>query len=457
LLAAVLILYAGSAHSIDWQIEQILDHTGIGSDCDLGIDSAGGLHVSFEYRHGFLGSSAINYAYKSNDMDNWHIDTVDANPGGYTGYDNEIALDNDERPRIVYVWDIDWEYIPYLKHAWFDGGTWQAQQLTGAGEYVQYPTTIGIDAANYSHLMYGDWYGTGPLHHRWESAAGWQEEVVDTGNCSSAHTVIDADDNIHLVYYSATQSAVKYGFNDGSGWSLTTIEIDGAVYATSGMDMVLDGDGYPHVVYRGGNREMRHAWFDDGSWRIEVFHTNALGYPSIAIDQAGAIHSCYSVYTESSNRPLTYSYKPGGGEWITEEVESNVQCWNTALDIDPSGRPHIIYYNYSGGITKHAWGASVTGVGGEPPRGQLVLSSMYPNPSGGRSSVAFELPVAANVELDIYDVRGRKVRAIRHGIMSQGSHVAEVSGLASGVYLVRLRAGGETQTRKLVVLSGARR
>jgi hypothetical protein len=32
------------------------------------------------------------------------------------------------------------------------------------------------------------------------------------------------------------------------------------------------------------------------------------------------------------------------------------------MNIDASDRPHIIYYNYSGGITKHAMGTSATAV-----------------------------------------------------------------------------------------------
>ncbi len=452
ILAILLVSSTGGA-ALDWQSEEILDHQGIGSDCDLAIDAAGALHVSFEYKHGFLGSSAVNYGLKPSDESPWQISTVGSDPNGYSGYDNEIALDIAGLPRLSYVWDIDWDYVPFLKHAWFDGASWHSQQLTSYAESVESPTTIDVDGDNYSHLLYGDWYGSGDLHHRWEDGDGWQHEIVDTGNCRSPHLVIDEDDTLHLIYFRSSSGQVKYGRNDGSGWVLTEVETDSGVYANSGLDMVLDPAGNPHAVYRGSNREQRHAWFDGASWQVEVIHDDALGYPSIAIDEAGGIHICYSTYTAESNRPLTYSGKPPGGAWATEFVASDVRCWNTAMAIDPAGRVHIIFYNYSGGITTHAWTGALTGlVDADPERG-LRLSPAWPNPSGGEVRLAFELPSAGQVELELFDVSGRRVETLRRGGFGAGRHVVELNGLAGGVYLARLKAGSQIRTRKLVVLS----
>ncbi|MCP4547993.1 MAG: T9SS type A sorting domain-containing protein [bacterium] len=454
--AMIAILSAGGVPAAEWESEEILDHSGIGSDCDLEIDSNGKLHICFERQHGSLGNSAIMYGYKAGDLDTWHLTAVDANGGGYTGYDNELTLDNDELPRLVYVWDIDWEYIPYLMYAHFDSDVWHTEQLTDYLEYVDGPTTIAVDRDNYSHLFYGDWYGAGPLHHRWTDEYGWREEEIDSGDCGSPHAVIDEENRIHLVYFNTSQSTVKYGLYDGGEWTLTPVEIDSGVYATSGLDMALDAQGYPHLAYRGSNTEERHAWFDGLAWRIEVVHDYALGYPSIAIDPAGTIHTCYSTYTAASNRPLTYSRRTPDGEWETENVAEDVRCWNTAMAIDPSGRPHIIYYNFDGGITTHTWAATVTGVADpEPANGPLPLAAC-PNPSSGQSSIAFDLPRAAAVELALYDINGRRVETLANGVLGRGHHVVRTGDLASGIYLIRLRVGNETRSGKLVILSDTR-
>ena len=444
-------IFSTNSTATEWQLEEILDHQGIGSDCDIAIDNAGGLHVSFEYKHGFLGSSSVQHAFKANEESAWDLETVGYDNGGYTGYDNEIELDSAERPRIVYVYDIDWEYVPYLKHAEFDGSNWQIVQLTDWTESVEGPVSIAIDNSDFSHLFYGDWYGAGTMNHRWQSETAWQHEVIDTGNCKSVHAGIDVDGDLHIAYFKYDLGALRYGFHNGTSWNLETVDVDSGIYYNSGFDMAFDADGYPHLAYRGSDRELRHAWHNGVAWQIEVINSNALGYASIAIDSADGIHICYSVYTEASNRPLTYSYKGGSG-WISEEIASDVQCWNTAMDIDLADQPHIIFYNYSGGITSHAWPSDPTAVSAADWDGHFQLEAPHPNPSSGSVRLAFELPREAHTSLELFDIQGRSVRNLSKGIFSKGYHSIEARGLPSGVYLCRLKTGGRTLSRKLVVL-----
>jgi hypothetical protein len=92
-----------------------------------------------------------------------------------------------------------------------------------------------------------------------------------------------------------------------------------------------------------------------------------------------------------------------------------------------------------------------------PPGGRLALSANVPNPFRGATSLRFALPSAGHVELSVYDVGGRKVRGLVQGRLEAGSHAVEWDGrdgsgarVASGVYLVRLNAAGETRSREVV-------
>ncbi len=82
--------------------------------------------------------------------------------------------------------------------------------------------------------------------------------------------------------------------------------------------------------------------------------------------------------------------------------------------------------------------------------GGLALSA-WPNPARGRLSVAVRAG-ASQARLALYDVLGREVLSAR---VAPGSaaHVVplDVSGLPAGVYLVRLRAGDRSLTRRLTV------
>jgi flagellar hook assembly protein FlgD len=73
--------------------------------------------------------------------------------------------------------------------------------------------------------------------------------------------------------------------------------------------------------------------------------------------------------------------------------------------------------------------------------------------------VAFDLPAAGPASLEIFDVTGRRIRALVDGPLPAGSHALTWNGrddhgsdVASGVYFVVLNAGGNTVRTKLVRL-----
>ncbi|NUN09581.1 MAG: T9SS type A sorting domain-containing protein [Ignavibacteriaceae bacterium] len=91
-----------------------------------------------------------------------------------------------------------------------------------------------------------------------------------------------------------------------------------------------------------------------------------------------------------------------------------------------------------------------------PRRFELIRP--YPNPSvptGSNVIVSgFTLPEKRKAEAVLYDTRGAVVRTIASGEFDAGTHRMEIntSGLASGIYLIRITAGEFTATDKLVVV-----
>jgi hypothetical protein len=59
-----------------------------------------------------------------------------------------------------------------------------------------------------------------------------------------------------------------------------------------------------------------------------------------------------------------------------------------------------------------------------------------------------------HVSLKIYDALGREVATLVNEVKDAGSYTAQFDGtdLSGGVYFARLASGGETRTRKLVLL-----
>jgi hypothetical protein len=89
----------------------------------------------------------------------------------------------------------------------------------------------------------------------------------------------------------------------------------------------------------------------------------------------------------------------------------------------------------------------------------LGLEQNRPNPFWPATVIDFTMPDDGPAALRIYDVAGRLVRTLISGTVTAGPHSEPWNGLddngnrvASGVYFYRLQTGGQTFTRKLVLL-----
>jgi hypothetical protein len=111
-----------------------------------------------------------------------------------------------------------------------------------------------------------------------------------------------------------------------------------------------------------------------------------------------------------------------------------------------------------GGLPQTGIAAILTTVdvpsGLDPPPLALRLE-IRPNPAGRATRIAFALRSQERATLDILDAAGRRVaELLRDQAETAGWHAVELrpSGLPDGLYLVRLRAGGEIVCRKLMLL-----
>ncbi len=89
----------------------------------------------------------------------------------------------------------------------------------------------------------------------------------------------------------------------------------------------------------------------------------------------------------------------------------------------------------------------------------FALMPNLPNPFNPSTAIHFELPVAEEVTLAIYNTRGQKVRQLARGKFAHGGHQLIWDGtddagarVASGVYLCRIEASGYAATRKLALV-----
>ncbi len=85
---------------------------------------------------------------------------------------------------------------------------------------------------------------------------------------------------------------------------------------------------------------------------------------------------------------------------------------------------------------------------------RFVLSQNYPNPFNPTTTIGYALPQRSHATLTVYNMLGQVVETLVNGEVEAGSHevVFDGTGLASGVYVYRLRAGEYVAVKKLIMV-----
>jgi hypothetical protein len=91
--------------------------------------------------------------------------------------------------------------------------------------------------------------------------------------------------------------------------------------------------------------------------------------------------------------------------------------------------------------------------------GEFALHPNFPNPFNPTTMIAYDLPDASDVQLDIYDLMGRNINTVVNQNQSVGRHFVIWNAndylgnqVSAGVYLYRLQAGNKIFTRKMVLM-----
>jgi hypothetical protein len=137
---------------------------------------------------------------------------------------------------------------------------------------------------------------------------------------------------------------------------------------------------------------------------------------------------------------------------------------NTSWVIEMPGAPYC-YWSvqavdaaYAG--SAFASGEFSTGVLEPEMPSRFALYPNAPNPFNPVTTIRYDLPVACEVTLKVFDAAGRVVRVLRDGTLERAdTHGAVWDGrdetghrVSSGVYFYRLDAGEYTDTKSMVLL-----
>jgi lysophospholipase L1-like esterase len=215
----------------------------------------------------------------------------------------------------------------------------------------------------------------------------------------------------------------------------------------------------------GGYTKMADCWFSAVSSYLSPVPVQLNSFTGRVINQ-GVVRLEWTTLTETNNYGFEVQRTTGGGDRYQTLSGSFVPGYGTSLV------PHSFYYEdtvpgpgtyhyrlkqidldgavqYSDGI-----GLNIVIGANDLLPSESVLLQNYPNPFNPTTVIGYQLSVAAHVRLSVCDLLGREVVVLVNERKSPGSYMVEfdATGVASGVYLYRLTAGGFMQTRKLLLV-----
>lgn len=136
----------------------------------------------------------------------------------------------------------------------------------------------------------------------------------------------------------------------------------------------------------------------------------------------------------------------------------------TATSYTDTNVPHgthqyLLYAVYSSGNSEPI-SALVNVTGNEDPVVAVTaLGTNYPNPFNPETSISFSNATEGPVLVEIYNLKGQKVRTLVNEVMAAGNHSVVWKGLddnnkpvSSGVYFFNMKSGKYSATRKMILM-----
>ena len=187
-------------------------------------------------------------------------------------------------------------------------------------------------------------------------------------------------------------------------------------------------------------------------------------WPALAVDADGAAHVFWFQqfeYAAESSYASYYKVKAPGGQWEDRsELLGGRICRQGDLALGLDGQVALVFELGDPEPTGEIWlgrGDVATAVDTAPAA--ITGLSVHPNPFNPSAEIRFSLPAAEQVAVTVHDAAGRQVARLLDAPLPAGAQQLRWEGrddagdpMSTGVYLIRVQAGGTMLAQKAVLL-----
>ncbi len=447
-----------------WTFESL----GVATYFDLAVESDGTPHIVYTNctnREVCFGTPAPRYLIHLAKINgSWMSDTLATDPAGFTP---AIAVDGGGEVHVVYA-DSPSPYELQYIHG-MAGGPWATESLTHSSSMFRNEPAIAVDDTGGVHVSYNQgerlWY-------QYRSDSGWIEEQVmfDTADNDIARSsiAVGSDGVVRIAYWNFTDYGVLFE-KIGGMWTQTPT----GAYWGAFPSLALDSGDAAHILSGGYGNGTEYATNATGPWTQETLHAGG-SYGDIVLTGADVPIVAYPAVAYSVDNATLYASVDlyysllVDGFWQRQSIVSYQEPYNTwsgrtdfrpRLAIDGGSTLHMAYAHPETRELVYGTRDVPTPVRRTPGVSAGPDIRAVPNPFNPSTTLSYTVPAAGRVRIDIFDVQGRRVRALVDAPRPSGAHAARWDGrndhgdaVSSGIYFVRLDTPAGVVTRRAVLL-----
>ena len=420
----------------------------------LGYDpNRGVIHIVYSTLPGNSVDDTLYYT-NSNTLD-WEVSKVDSLPGAQWRARYEwVCMDFDTSGTVHLVWNLrfdslsaNWYRVMYANNS---TGQWIKQHVSEPmwlGGMKTATAHLAVQENGAAHIAYHDTYCDLEcvafyVTNDTLNSATWTTDTLPKPSrplwrYTTRAMQVDVNDRVHVITGGCTE---EYCIEEGryrrfyyykqieeSIWHGPEQIPDTALaYTLSITQLRIDEYGIPYASYLTFSNEVYFTDRKQGSWQVPYelvgWHEGpdslAVDDFSFVLDSEGQGHGAFhglDVRHAFDNDSMEVYF---------------LSCSNSAVDTWPESSPL-----------------------------DFRLSQNYPNPFNSSTIIHYQTPDESDVTLRVYDILGREVRELANRIHKRGHHRLTWNGrnnqgkeVTSGIYFYQLKAGGRTQTKRMLLI-----